>query len=146
MRGERPDHTLSPTSLVHEAFLRLVDQKSVNWQSRSHFFGIAAQAMRRVLVDHARRRRAAKRSRHLQVSLGSDLEPATPAESEDVVALDEALGRLAEHDPRAAKLVELRYFGGLTIEEAAGSLDISPATAKRDWNLARAWLHRELSR
>lgn len=144
LRSERPDHTLTPTALVHEAFLRLVDQRSVSWQGRSHFFGIASQAMRRILVDYARRRTAGKRSRQLQVSLDSNPEVAAPSDSDELLAVDEALDRLIQNDPRAGKLVELRYFGGLTIEEAAEALEISPATAKRDWALARAWLHREL--
>jgi RNA polymerase sigma factor (TIGR02999 family) len=144
LRSERPDHTLGATGLVHEAFLRLVDQHSVSWQGRSHFFGIAAQAMRRILVDHARRRTAAKRGRQHQVTLETDAPVADTAPPEEIVAVDEALGRLSLHDPRAAKLVELRYFGGLTIEEAAKTIGISPATAKRDWTLARAWLQREL--
>lgn len=145
LRAERGDHTLSPTALVHEAFLRLVDQDGVSWESQSHFYGIATLAMRRILVDHARRRTAGKRSRQLQVTL-DDASPVASADpSAEILAVDEALEALAAHDPRAAKLVTLRYFGGLTIEEAARVLGISPATAKRDWSLARAWLQRALS-
>lgn len=145
LRRERPDHTLGATALVHEAFLRLIDQHSVSWQSRAHFFGIAAQAMRRILVDQARRRTAQKRGRQFQVTLETDPPLADAAPPEEVVAVDEALARLAEADARSARLIELRYFGGLTIEEAATSLGISVATAKRDWAFARAWLQRELS-
>ena len=144
LRRERPDHTLSPTGLVHEAYFRLVDQRVVNWKGRSHFFGIAAQAMRRVLVDHARRRSANKRSRQLQVTLESDADQ-VPAETDEILAVDEALVRLLEVDERQARLIELRYFAGLSIEETAEVLGVSSATVKRDWVLARAWLQRELS-
>ncbi|MEZ4458034.1 MAG: sigma-70 family RNA polymerase sigma factor [Gemmatimonadales bacterium] len=144
LRRERGDHTLGATALVHEAFLRLVDQRQVDWEGRSHFFGIAAQAMRRVLVDHARRRSAAKRSRNMQVTLETGADVATDGGADEVLAVDEALERLAQLDPRQARLVELRYFAGFSIAEAAEGLGISPATAKRDWALARAWLHREL--
>jgi RNA polymerase sigma factor (TIGR02999 family) len=144
LRGERGDHTLSATALVHEAFLRLVDQSSVTWESQAHFYGIATLAMRRILVDHARRRSAGKRRRQLQVTLDTDTPVASPDPSDEILAVDEALVALALHDPRAAKLVTLRYFGGLTMEEAARVLEISLATAKRDWTLARAWLHRAL--
>ena len=144
LRGERGDHTLSATALVHEAFLRLVDQDGVNWESQSHFYGVATLAMRRILVDHARRRTAGKRQRHLQVTLDTDAPVASPDPSDEIVAVDEALTALALEDPRAAQLVTLRYFGGLTIEEAARVLEISTATANRDWVLARAWLQRAL--
>lgn len=146
LRRERPDHTLSPTALVHEVFLRLVDQQSVSWAGRAHFFGVAATAMRRILVDHARRRKAKKRERHQQVTLPTDAAIAAPGPSDDVLAVDEALDRLAAFDPRQARLIELRYFGGLSIEEAADVTGVSPATVKRDWILARAWLQRELTR
>ena len=145
LRRERDEHTLGPTALVHEAFFRLVDQRSVSWQGRAHFFGVAAQAMRRILVDHARRRSAAKRGRQHQVTLDSEAAGADDAPAEEVLAVDEALERLAAVDPRQAKLVELRYFAGFSIEEAAELLEISPATAKRDWAFARAWLQRELT-
>lgn len=144
LRSERQDHTLGATALVHEAFLKLVDQRSVTWESQSHFYGIATQAMRRILVDHARRRTAGKRGRQHQVTLETNAPIAGQDPSEEIVAVDEALQRLAAEDPRAARLVELRYFGGMTIEESAKLLDISNATAKRDWVLARAWLQRAL--
>lgn len=145
LRRERRDHTLGATDLVNEAFLRLVNQHTVSWAGRSHFFGIAAQAMRRVLVDHARRRTAAKRSRQHQVTLDTAVELSGDTSSDEIVAVDEALGRLAAVDERQARLVELRYFAGLSIVEAAEVLGVSAATVKRDWALARAWLQRELS-
>ncbi len=145
LRRERGEHSLGPTALVHEAFFRLVDQRSVSWQGRSHFFGIAAQAMRRILVDHARRRSAAKRGRTHQVTLDSNAMELGEEGSAEVLAVHEALERLASFEERQARLVELRYFAGFSIEEAAGLLEISPATAKRDWAFARAWLQRELS-
>ena len=144
LRRERGEHTLGPTALVHEAFFRLVDQRTVSWQGRSHFFGVAAQAMRRILVDHARRRTAAKRGQQHQVTLESDAAAAGNASSDEVLAVDEALERLAALDPRHAQLVELRYFAGFSIEETAELLEVSPATVKRDWAFARAWLQREL--
>lgn len=145
LRRERGEHTLSPTALVHEAFFRLVDQRSVNWQGKSHFFGVAAQAMRRILVDHARRRSAAKRGQQHQVTLDSEAGgSASDAGSEEVLAVDEALQRLAQVDPRQAQLIELRYFAGFSIEETAELMQTSPATVKRDWAFARAWLQREL--
>jgi RNA polymerase sigma factor (TIGR02999 family) len=145
LRGERAEHTLGATDLVHEAYLRLVDQRSLSWESRAHFFGVAAQAMRRILVDHARRRTSGRRGRQLQVTLDDSAAVTTTDSCEEIVAVDEALFGLAREDPRAARLVELRYFGGLTIEDAARTLGLSPATAKRDWRLARAWLQRALS-
>lgn len=143
MRSERGEHTLQPTALVHEAYLRLVDQRNVSWQNRSHFFGIAAQAMRRILVDHARRRRAAKREGGERITL-EELAVESPARSVDLIALDDALVRLAALDPRQARVVELRFFAGLDIEQTAESLGISPATVKRDWTFARAFLQREM--
>ncbi len=145
LRDERPDHTLSPTSLVHEAYLRLTGNASTAWEGRAHFFGVAAQAMRRILVDHARRRTARKRSRQHQVTLDDDLEAGVATSSEEILGVDEALERLAILDPRQARVVELRYFVGLSIEETAGVIGTSPATVKRDWMVARAWLQRELS-
>ena len=148
MRREGAGHTLQATALVHEAYLRLVDQQHVEWRNRAHFFGIAAQVMRRVLVDHARARLAAKRGGELQrITLGTafDVADAGGDGDTDVLALHEALERLATLDPEQARLVELRYFGGLTIEETAGALGVSPATVKREWALARAWLRRELA-
>ncbi|MCC6928157.1 MAG: sigma-70 family RNA polymerase sigma factor [Gemmatimonadaceae bacterium] len=143
MRNERADHTLQPTALVHEAYMRLVDQRNATWQNRSHFFGIAAQAMRRILVDHARRKRATKREGGERVTLDESVAEA-PQRSVDLIALDDALLKLAALDPRQAKVVELRYFGGLDIEQVAESLGISPATVKRDWTFARAFLQREM--
>ena len=144
MRRERGDHTLQPTLLVDEAYLRLVDQRNVSWQSRAHFFAIAAQAMRRILVDHARRRNAARRQGGERVSLRADV--AVPAAAPlDLIALDGALCRLAALDPRQAQVVELRFFGGLDVLQTAEALGVSSATVKRDWAFAKAWLHRELS-
>ena len=144
LRRERPNHTLQATALVHEAFLKLVDQKAVRWQNRAHFFGIAAQAMRRILVDHARAHAAGKRGagdRHL--SLDEAL-VVTPAPDVDLLALDEVLSRLATIDPQQSRVVELRFFGGLTMEETAEVMQISPATVGREWTLAKAWLYAEL--
>ena len=145
MRRENEGHTLQPTDLVHEAYMRLVDQRRVEWKNRAHFFGIAAQVMRRVLVDHARARLADKRGGGAQqVTLaGVDADQSRNADV-DVLALNDALERLAQFDPHQAKLVELRYFAGMTIEETAEALGSSAATVKREWALARAWLHREL--
>jgi RNA polymerase sigma factor (TIGR02999 family) len=142
------ESTLQTTALVHEAYLRLVDQRRVVWKSRAHFFGIAAQLMRRILVDHARGRHAAKRGGGLQQLALDDADAAVPASADEgveVIALHEALERLAALDPAQARLVELRYFGGLNIEETAEALGVSPATVKREWAIARAWLRRELS-
>jgi RNA polymerase sigma factor (TIGR02999 family) len=144
LRRERSGHTLQRTALVHEAFLRLVDQKSVTWQSRAHFFGLASQMMRRILVDHARRRSAAKRgSNPVKVDL-EDL-PGVPDAEMNFDEFDQVLQRYELLEPRAGRLVELRFFGGLSIEEAADVLEVSVATAKRDWAVARAWLQRELT-
>jgi RNA polymerase sigma-70 factor (ECF subfamily) len=143
LRHERPDHTLQPTALVHEAYLRLVDQRVGTWENRAHFLGIAAQAMRRILVDHARRRATAKR-RGARVTLDEELSPAT-GPSVDLLEIDAALERLAALDERQARVVEFRFFGGLNVEETAAALGIGTATVKRDWTLARAWLHRELA-
>ncbi len=146
MRGERQGHTLQTTALVNEAYTRLVDYKQMRWQDRAHFFAVAAQAMRRVLVDHARNHRRDKRGGGaVKVSLD---EVATMADEQaaEMVALDAALTSLAEFDPRKSQIVELRYFGGLSIEETAEVLGISPVTVKRDWSTAKVWLHREISR
>jgi RNA polymerase sigma factor (TIGR02999 family) len=137
------DHSLAATALVHEAYLKLVDQRRVRWQNRAHFFGIAAQLMRRVLVDHVRSRGAIKRGRNHTVVL-ADADAVTPGLDVDVLALDAALDKLASLDARQSKLVELRYFAGLTVEEVATALDVAPITVKRDWAHARAWLFREL--
>jgi RNA polymerase sigma factor (TIGR02999 family) len=145
MRREGREHTLQTTALVHEAYMRLVDQRRVEWRNRAHFFGIAAEVMRRVLIDHARARLAAKRGGGgMRITLGDASGIAAPDVDADVLALHEALDRLAGFDPDQARLVELRYFGGLTIEETAEALGVSAATVKREWVLARAWLRREL--
>ena len=143
LRRERPDHTLQTTALVHEAYLRLTDQRSTTWQNRSHFLGVAAQAMRRILVDHAKGRQRLKRDGGRPVTLDDGMAIIT-GPPEEVLAVDEALKRLTELDPRQARIVELRYFAGLTIEETASALELSPATVKREWTSARAWLLREL--
>ncbi len=141
---ERGDHTLQPTALVHEAYLKLADQDRVQWRNRSHFIGVAAQLMRRILVDHARAHHAGKRGGHAtRVPIEDDL-IAAPDAGVDVIDLDAALTTLAALDPRQARIVDLRYFGGLSIEQTAEALDLSPATIKREWQLARAYLHREL--
>jgi RNA polymerase sigma factor (TIGR02999 family) len=147
MRSERGNHTLQPTALIHEAFMRLADNTS-SIENRRHFFGIAATAMRRILVEHARARHAVKRGGHApRVSL-DDVAVAAPTALDpvDLEALDAALTQLGTFDPRQARVVELRYFAGLTVEEAADVLDASPRTVKRDWQMARAWLRREMSR
>ena len=144
LRRERPNHTLQPTALVHEVYLRLVDQRQVDWKSRAHFFGVAAQVMRRLLVDHARRHGAGKRGEGVPcVPIDEAREVAAPAEI-PILALDRALDRMQKVDPELARIVELRAFGGLTIDQAAHVLNISPSTAKRDWRTAKAWLNREL--
>jgi RNA polymerase sigma factor (TIGR02999 family) len=146
LRQERPDHTLQPTALVHEAYLRLVDQSRVEWQGRAHFIGVAAQLMRRILVDHARRHHASKRGGFQQrLSLDEAVDYSQPRDL-DLVALDDALNALEQFDERQSRIVELRFFGGLTIEETAEALGVSPATVKVDWNMAKAWLLREVSR
>jgi RNA polymerase sigma factor (TIGR02999 family) len=144
MRGERPNHTLQTTALVNEAYLRLVDQKQVQWQNHAHFLAIAARLMRRILLDHARRQGRAKRGGGAQqVSLSGAM--ALPEEmSADLIALDEALGRLKKIDPVKDLIVELRYFGGLSVEETAEVLGVAPITVIRHWNMAKAWLKREL--
>jgi len=146
MRGERVEHTLSPTALVNELYLRLVDQRRTTWSNRAQFFGIAAQLMRRVLVDHARARLAEKRDGgRLVVSLEAADDVATPSPLTDVLAIDEALQRLGQIDPDQQRIVELRFFAGLTVDETAHVLARSPRTVKREWQLAKAWLFRELS-
>ena len=143
--GERPGHILQATALVNEAYLRLVDWKDVHWQNRAHFFAMAAQIMRRVLVDVARTRGRAKRGHgQLHVTLSEAENVAAPG-SIDLVALDDALKSLEMLDPRQARVIELRFFGGLSLEETAHVLEVSVGTVRRDWNLARAWLYRELS-
>jgi RNA polymerase sigma factor (TIGR02999 family) len=146
LRGERPDHTLQPTALVNEAYLELISEKDRTWQNRAHFVGVAARVMRRILVDHARTRRAIKRGGlELKVPLDEAF-VMTYQRSEELLAVDEALTRLAAHDAQQSRIVELRFFGGLSVEETAEVLTISTATVKRDWNVARAWLYRELDK
>jgi RNA polymerase sigma-70 factor (ECF subfamily) len=144
MRRERPDHTLQTTALVHEAYLKLVRQRKINWQCRSHFFGIAAQMMRRILLDHARGHLRHKRGSARQVLQLDQALTFSAERSAELVQLDEALERLSAIDPRQSKIVELRFFGGLTVEETARIVGISPKTVKRDWAVAKAWLHGEL--
>ncbi|UUO06343.1 sigma-70 family RNA polymerase sigma factor [Blastopirellula sp. J2-11] len=145
MQRERADHTLQPTALVHEAYLKLIDQSRVQWQGRTHFCAIAANIMRRILVDHARGRNAAKRGAGAQkIAIDENLTPDEPSREVDLVALDDALERLAQLNPRHARIVELRYFGGLTVEETAATLDISASTVKNDWRAAKAWLLTQL--
>jgi RNA polymerase sigma factor (TIGR02999 family) len=144
MRRERPDHTLQATALVHEAFLKLVEQRSVNWQSRAHFFGVAAQLMRRILIDHARGHLRQKRGgEHKKVSLDEAF-IFSEQQSAELLAVDESLTRLSKLDQRQGRVVELRFFGGLSVEEAAEVLGISPKTVKRDWSIAKAWLYADL--
>jgi len=141
---ERVNHTLQPTALVHEMYLRLVDQRQVDWQDRAHFLGVAAQTMRRILVDHARRHDARKRGDGVQCVSIDDAREIAASQEMPLLALDHALDRLSALDPELARIVELRAFGGLTIEEAAHVLKVSPSTAKREWRTAKAWLNREL--
>lgn len=146
MRRERHDHTLQPTALVHETYLQLVDQNRVRWQNRAQFFGVATEIMRRIVLKHARAHGTEKRGGHLhKVPLDDELADGTEKSAADLVALDAALVRLAELDPQQAKILELRYFGGLTIEETAEYLGVSPTTVKRETRIAQAWLKRELS-
>jgi RNA polymerase sigma factor (TIGR02999 family) len=145
MGGERPGHTLQTTELVNEAYMRLIDWKTVRWQNRAHFFGVAAQMMRRILVDFARSRHYAKRGGEArQVSL-TEAAVVSVERGEDFIALDEALESLAAIDARKGRIVELRFFGGLSVEETAEVLKISSRTVMREWSVAQAWLHRELS-
>jgi RNA polymerase sigma factor (TIGR02999 family) len=144
LRRERADHTLQPTALVHEAYIRLVDQRHVDWQDRAHFFGVAAQVMRRILVDHARRRDAVKRGDGVRCVSIDEARDVAASHEIPILALDHALDRLQQVDADLARIVELRAFGGLTIEQAAHVLSVSPSTAKRDWRTAKAWLNREL--
>jgi RNA polymerase sigma factor (TIGR02999 family) len=145
MRRERPGQTLQATALVHDAYIRLMQDSKLSWQNRSHFFGIAARSMRQILVERARARRAVKRGgSRIRVTLDAGL-LATEAPAIDLEALDEALTRLEALDPELARVVEVRFFGGLSIDEAAETLDVSPATVKRRWTVAKAWLARELA-
>ena len=145
MQQERGNHTLQATALVHEAYLRLIDQHGVQWKNRNQFLGVAATVMRRVLLDYSRGYQAAKRGGNVERVFLQEAAIASKSRPADIVALDEALTKLSEVDPQQAHLVELRFFGGLSIEEAAGVLAVSPATVKRNWNVAKAWLARELA-
>lgn len=145
LKNERQDHTLQATALVHEAYIRLVDWENVSWQNRSHFFAVSAQVMRNILVDHARKKKAEIHGGNLQ-KLAIDEAISFSKQTEiDLVDLDDALMELTELDPRQAKIVELRFFAGLTIEETAHALDVSRMTVSRDWNFAKAWLYRRLN-
>ena len=154
LQREREGHTLQRTGLVHEAYLRLAQQGPLQWQSRAHFFGWASTLMRHILIDHARSRRAGKRGGGAVVlsldamldSTGGAVEPPAPEDSLDLLAMDHALKRLEQLDPQQSRVVELRFFGGLSVVETAEALDISPATVKREWSTARAWLLREMGR
>lgn len=146
LRRERANHTLQTTALVHEAYMRLVDQDRVEWKNRSHFFGVAAQLMRRILVDYARNHQAAKRGAGAEQVSIDDAVVVSKENLGELVALDELLSRLSAFDPQQARIVELRVFGGLTVEEIAEALAVSPATVKRDWSMAKVWLTRELQK
>jgi len=144
LRRERRDHTLQTTAVVHEAYLKLVNQRDANFENRLHFFAVAAQIMRRILVDYARRHHASKRGGDLyKLSLDEAL-VTSEEKGADLLALDEALERLAAIDPRQSRVVELRIFAGLTLEETAQALNISPSTVRREWSMAKAWLHRQI--
>lgn len=144
-RRERPDHTLQPTALVHEAYLKLVNQKESNWNDKTHFLAVAAEAIRRILIDHSRKHGAAKRTPPTRVTL--DFESGDISQrAADVESLDAAICRLAELNPRQARVVEMRFFAGMTVEEVASVLEVSANTVKGDWRIARAWLQRELER
>ena len=145
LRGERPDHTLNTTALVHEAYLKLVRQDGVDWQSRAHFLGVAAMAMRRILINYARTRRAEKRGGGAALATLHDGEVGRVARTDELLALDEALDRLGERSARAARVVEMWFFGGLTHAEIAEALGVSEPTVRRDWRAARAWLSHALS-
>lgn len=147
LRRERSNHTLQPTALINEAYLKLIDQRDVKWQNRAHFFAIAAQAMRRILVDYARERKREKRGGAAEnLPIEEALTIVSQEKSVDLVALDEALNKLAQFDERQAKVVELRYFSGLSIDETAEVLEVSNVTVRRDWNMAKAWLHQEITK
>jgi RNA polymerase sigma factor (TIGR02999 family) len=146
LQKERPGHTLQSAALVHEAYARLVGQESLEFESRTHFFAVAAQLMRQILVDYARRHRADKRGKGVCTLTLDDAASLPQRKDLDVVALDDALKALAEIDARQSRVVELRFFAGLSLEETAQALEVGPATVQRDWTAARAWLHREISR
>jgi len=144
MRRERKDHTLQPTALVHEAYLKLTEQRVVDWQGRAHFFGIAAQVMRRILIDHARGHMREKRGGGARPVPLDEALVLSPEQSSELVMLDASLERLAKLDPRQSRIVELRFFGGLTVEQTADTLGISAKTVKREWSMAKAWLHGDM--
>jgi RNA polymerase sigma-70 factor, ECF subfamily len=145
LQNERSDHTLQATALVHEAYIRLVDWEKVSWQNRAHFFAVAANVMRKILVDHAREKKAQKRDSGQKLSLDEAISlPSQNPREIDLIALDDALEKLAKFDKTQSKIVELRFFGGLTIEETAHAMNISPATVKREWTVAKTWLFREI--
>jgi RNA polymerase sigma factor (TIGR02999 family) len=143
LRHERPNHTLQPTALVNEAYIRIIGRQAVHWEGRAHFIAISANMMRRILVDHARKRRAAKRGSAATL-VTFDEKVNSPLRDIDLIELDDTLSRLAEMDPRQARVVELRVFGGLSVEETAAALEVSTATVKRDWRTAKAWLFQQL--
>ena len=145
MRRERPGHTLQTTALVNEVYLRLVDHKGMRWQNRAHFYAVAAQAMRRILIDHARSRNYLKRGGDVKMIQLEEAATVVQKQAADLIALDDALSELAAIDPRKSKIVEMRYFGGMSVEETAEALDVSPVTVMRDWSTAKAWLLRALS-
>ena len=147
LRRERSNHTLQPTALINEAYLKLIDQRDVKWQNRAHFFAIAAQAMRRILTDYARERKREKRGGAVEdLPIEEAFAIVSREKSVDLIALDEALNKLAKFDERQAKVVELRYFSGLSIDETAEVLNVSNVTIRRDWNMAKAWLHQEITK
>jgi RNA polymerase sigma factor (TIGR02999 family) len=146
LHRERDDHTLQPTALVHEVFLRLTKNDQPPWQDRAHFFGVAARLMRQILVDYARRHRSRKRGGEFEKLTLDAVLAFTPEKSTELIMLDQALERLSKFDERQARIVEMKFFGGLSMEEIAGVLDISAKTANRDWTMARAWLHQEIRR
>ena len=145
MRREKPGHTLQTTALVNEVYLKLVDQKRVHWKNRAHFFALSSQLMRRILVDHARKRKYAKRGGDARRISFDEALPVSRERGADLVALDDALDRLSAIDARKSKVVEMRFFGGLSVEETAEALKVSPLTVKRDWKMARAWLYNTIS-
>ena len=145
LRRERPDHTLQSSALVHEVYVRLIDQRQANWHNRSQFFGVAAQLMRRILVDHARSRGAVKRGAGVTKLAIAEEVAAIEMQNVDLIGLDTSLTKLEQIDPQQCRIVELRFFSGLSIEDTADALSISPATVKRDWAMAKAWLYREIS-
>jgi len=144
MRRERTDHTLQATALVHEAYLKLIDQRSINWQGRAHFFGVSAQLMRRILVDHARGHTRQKRGGEIQKVSLDEAFVFAEQQADELLAVDDSLNVLAKIDPRQARVVELRFFGGLSVEETADVMGVSPKTVKREWSVAKAWLAADL--